>query len=754
MPPKPSNFSHSRGSTYEQVRDNLIIGAKIVESISEATELLAPLKATCKLIVIILETTRAVNDNTKGWIELNETLTGHLVALEPYLDRLQSQGSPSRVYDQELIGLLKIYAENLQTVHKAIKGVAKARQSGFKGLLSGLSKARLESEEITRYNQDLARYFQQFMASLQTYIAMHIQTIAQTVEAIDQNVTAIAPLVTANALHNLGRASASGNVHQVCLQGTRVAIIQAIRDWAQNKGEGGDKPIFWLRDIAGSGKSTVALTMSKEWKEHNLLAGEFFFSISDAEISGTRNFCSAIARDMHAYCPHLRLAIERASTEDTTVSTRRFEEQFEKLILKPLRSNRQPLIIVIDAVDECGIKERKALLEALVANIQSFPTLKMFITSRPEPDISVVIAASAIVHSMEFRLHGAEYSYNVEDISRYIHHHLSDSLSEEQCQGLLGRANGLFIWASTAQQEFQNSDETIGDIFNRLMSPKAANNLDSLYISILERAAVVAGSEDLMCRVLGVLASAFEPISIPTLETFVPIRAEKLVQRLASVVKFKSKDDPILFRHPTFREFLLRSYTGKYHIDMPKTHDSMTRTCLETMKYHLRFNLCNIESSYMLNEDILDMDSRVERYISPLVRYSVWFWIRHLSATRYQEIIWSKVQWFMDNQFLYWLEVLSLTRRANMASLMIIMLIRWIRHSALDYSMAMEMKKFIPTFRDVISQSAPHIYLSALPFVPYNSMIRRSYASSYPGTVRVESGGHEYWPRISQIVHV
>lgn len=43
---------------YEGTRDGLILGFNAVKDVSEATELLAPLKATCALIIRGLETTR------------------------------------------------------------------------------------------------------------------------------------------------------------------------------------------------------------------------------------------------------------------------------------------------------------------------------------------------------------------------------------------------------------------------------------------------------------------------------------------------------------------------------------------------------------------------------------------------------------------------------------------------------------------------------------------------------------------------
>jgi hypothetical protein len=44
---------------YEETRDAFILGFNIVREVSEATNLLAPLRATCLLLVRGLETTRA-----------------------------------------------------------------------------------------------------------------------------------------------------------------------------------------------------------------------------------------------------------------------------------------------------------------------------------------------------------------------------------------------------------------------------------------------------------------------------------------------------------------------------------------------------------------------------------------------------------------------------------------------------------------------------------------------------------------------
>jgi len=54
--------------------------------------------------------------------------------------------------------------------------------------------------------------------------------------------------------------------------------------------------------------------------------------------------------------------------------------------------------------------------------------------------------------------------------------------------------------------------------------------------------------------------------------------------------------------------------------------------------------------------------------------------------------------------------------------------------------MARDLKKFTTSFSNVLSQSAPHIYISALPFTPQNSMISKEYMNLYEG-LKVEKGG-------------
>ena len=56
---------------------------------------------------------------------------------------------------------------------------------------------------------------------------------------------------------------------------------------------------------------------------------------------------------------------------------------------------------------------------------------------------------------------------------------------------------------------------------------------------------------------------------------------------------------------------------------------------------------------------------------------------------------------------------------------------------------------FISAFMVPISQSAPHVYLSALPFAPEESHVARKFSSRFPNTFMVTEGKASQWPTVA-----
>ena len=59
---------------------------------------------------------------------------------------------------------------------------------------------------------------------------------------------------------------------------------------------------------------------------------------------------------------------------------------------------------------------------------------------------------------------------------------------------------------------------------------------------------------------------------------------------------------------------------------------------------------------------------------------------------------------------------------------------------------AEDARKFIAAFQKPITEGAPHVYLSALPFSPRTSMVSKQYKTQFPRTLHVLDGRQRYWP--------
>src|SRR4051812_47622114 len=59
---------------------------------------------------------------------------------------------------------------------------------------------------------------------------------------------------------------------------------------------------------------------------------------------------------------------------------------------------------------------------------------------------------------------------------------------------------------------------------------------------------------------------------------------------------------------------------------------------------------------------------------------------------------------------------------------------------------------FINAFLQPISQSTPHIYVSALPFTPNNSAIQQQYTGEFCGTLSIPFGKANSWPCIQDVI--
>ncbi len=145
-----------------------------------------------------------------------------------------------------------------------------------------------------------------------------------------------------------------------------------------------------------------------------------------------------------------------------------------------------------------------------------------------------------------------------------------------------------------------------------------------------------------------------------------------MLHRLSSLLSNVNSSDqqnrPIVLLHTSFRDFLTNEEkSDEFYVDLRDSHRRLAHSCLGLLK-DLKFNICNLESSYVANKDVDDLNSRVDKHIPPALMYACHFWDDHLEHIDFETDLFVQLGTFFEKKLLFWLEVLSLTNNVGLAS--------------------------------------------------------------------------------------
>jgi hypothetical protein len=490
------------------------------------------------------------------------------------------------------------------------------------------------------------------------------------------------------------------SLHRTCLEGTRVDIRNVIQQWTQDLG--GDRRVFWLRGMPGTGKSTIARTVASSLALEGRLGGSFFFSKGQLNPHNATQLFTTLASQIADVLPDVRPYISSAIEEKRDIGGKQLFEQWDRLILKPLlaldsklQKGLYPsfaLVLVIDALDECEGDEDVEEIVRLFSEIKGLKIvhLRVFMTSRPENfrrsrfgempkdlyfdmDLSKVSRSKSqtdkddIMKLVEFEL--AQM--------RRKHHFQEDWPGEEIIEKLAQKADGLFIYAATACR-FLGAAATTAAVKNRLEtifddevdSNSPQQNLDNIYAQILRfSVAEKIRREKLEIyrrfkQILGPIVLLFNPLSIDGLGELLSIskvEIEDTLRDLYSIIDVpESQTAPIQMLHLSFPEFLLdhQRCPEEFVIDRIQTHNELVNMCLKSMSKTLKRDICGLKKPGTLTKDV--KSSVVEGCLPDHVQYACRHWIGHLIQGDIDLCDNRDVHKFFKEHFLHWLEALGL----------------------------------------------------------------------------------------------
>jgi hypothetical protein len=264
-------------------------------------------------------------------------------------------------------------------------------------------------------------------------------------------------------------------------------------------------------------------------------------------------------------------------------------------------------------------------------------------------------------------------------------------------------ANALFIWAQTACKfilDGYDRSDRLRQVFDSGSPTEAYSQLNLLYTTVVSNS--TGDSEDntrIVRQCLGAIiaSSTRTPLPVSSLGGFLqeivsPDILKHVVKSLGSVLYIDGgRGGAVRVYHPSFADYLaIQSRSKLLYVDVEEHNAQLGRCCLNTMMKGLKFNICELETSYMLNKDLPALDSRVASSISALLSYSCIYWVSHTTATPDGALGEPLYDSLFVPTLLYWLKVLSLLEMLKVAPSGLLDLNSWLPTRPLEGSKSVD----------------------------------------------------------------
>lgn len=531
----------------------------------------------------------------------------------------------------------------------------------------------------------------------------------------NQNITVLNGLPKSQDIRTILRPALQRGQYYVprCMDGTRKNVFGEIDRWLSDF----DAPnILLLTGSPGAGKSAIASSLISKLTKRCRLGSSFFFKRGDGVLGDPALLWRTVACDLAQHEPNFHKNLDEALRRKPIDPPRRdIKMHFNLLIKEPLKrsynhvSNNEYPVIVIDAVDECdfdGLHEadRKALFKSFSKWSHLSGKFKLIITSRDDRK-RIPESLRSLCKQLTLST-GKDVS---DDTNRDIRHFfeirfgelpgsgcLSDWPGERNLEKLTMRAAGLFVWAETVVKFMHQGlpNQQLELVLGGNLGGK--DILTTLYQGILDVAFQNAKSPETLQMfrlVVSTIILAKTPLHVNDLHQLLSeprVSVEYILDKLSTVISIGKADKLVCLDHLLFTEFLCDSQrcSREFYIDCAQESQNIALRCFHLMNNGLRFNICNLTTSYVFNDDVPDLDKKIEDNISGPLLYSCYFWAGHLLDIKWDQDTWSilqnEIKDFFYKNLLFWLEVMSLKKEVAAANISLLTVIPQIRVSGIS----------------------------------------------------------------------
>ncbi|KAF7374063.1 WD40 repeat-like protein [Mycena sanguinolenta] len=503
--------------------------------------------------------------------------------------------------------------------------------------------------------------------------------------------------------------------------------------------------------MAGTGKSTVAYTLCKYWRTEQRLGASFFCSRNDEMARSHISIIPTIAQQLLSFSKPFAKFMEDVVIDVIIPAS---SQHVEELLVRPWCSamasqpkvplrKTKPVVVVIDALDEVENDQGSALVKQLIQAVsgsKGLHGLKFLITSRPHPRI--VTECSSIDQRAVYHLEDIDPKQASQDIHCFLNAELP-GLSPQQREDITLHSGGLFIYASTIVRYLHPPNFVLSpnqmakrlDMLNKTGHHATRSDsqydfhLDLLYRDILTEALMYVEQEvEMAKRVLYCAVTTRRPLRVLDLAPLVIDVTEKPDKiavhnslKLFYAVLYVSRHDQCIYTfHKSFADFILDPNRSPELADAARSYlGGRTRDCLAIMYKSLQFNICDLTSSFILDEEDEGLPERVETNIGLELCFACHHWAAYLASVRHdsQDVdqLLAMLLDFCSLKVLFWMEAMNLLKLD--CQLPMHLARTWVLqvpNQELNLYMGASQRLWASFVESPARRSTPHLYISSL----------------------------------------
>ena len=435
-------------------------------------------------------------------------------------------------------------------------------------------------------------------------------------------------------------------------------------------------PLLWIRGNPGKGKTMLLCgiinELNKSITETDLLS-YFFCQATDSRINNATAVLRGLIFMLIGQQPSLVTYIQKkydhagkAIFEDVN-SWVALSEIFIDILQDPGLRN---IYLVIDALDECqtGLEQ---LLDLIVQSPS--PHVKWILSSRNWPQIAELLDVATGQLSLELNAESVSAAVDV-----YVQHKVSQlakqkkysaTIQEAVLHYLSSNANGTFLWVALVCQNLRQVSQLSTPATLTAFPP----GLDSLYGRMMAQINKLNDAQ-LCKRIIALAAVAYRPMLLVELALLIDI-PENLSNDLDALREIVGlcgsfltvQDDTVYFVHQSATDFLVEKVSHQIFVSGPEeVHHTIFSKSLQVMDKTLQRNVYNLRRPGFPISQVKPPSP------DPLAaaKYSCIYWVKHLveslKSIKHEDTQDDgKVEVFLRNKYLYWLEALSLLGRMS-----------------------------------------------------------------------------------------